>query len=181
MVKPLTLPYLEDKREMLKVKHERTADCVVAGFRHFKGGEGVGSLLLGLHDEAGALQHVGICSGFTAAVRKQLEQELQPLRADALASHPWKAWATEAGQASQRMPGAPSRWNNKKDLSWEPLRLERVVEVSYDHLQGNRFRHATHFLRWRPDRTPASCTYGQLQGGGAHQLAQLFGTGHPVP
>jgi ATP-dependent DNA ligase len=176
MVKPLSLPYLEDKREMLKVKHERTADCVVAGFRFFKGGAGVGSLLLGLFDEGGALQHVGICSGFSAAVRKELEAEVEPFRAEALADHPWRAWATESGQVSQRMPGAPSRWNNKKDLSWEPLRPERVVEVSYDHLQGNRFRHATHFLRWRPDRTAASCTYAQLEAVVPAELAQLFGT-----
>jgi ATP-dependent DNA ligase len=181
MVKPLSLPYLEDKREMLKVKHERTADCVVAGYRYFKGGAGVGSLLLGLHDEAGSLQHVGICSGFSAAQRKQLEVEVEPLRADALANHPWKAWATDAGQASQRMPGAPSRWNNKKDLSWEPVRTERVVEVSYDHLQGNRFRHATHFLRWRPDRTPASCTYAQLEAVVPAELALLFGPVRSAP
>jgi ATP-dependent DNA ligase len=176
MVKPLSLPYLEDKREMLKVKHERTADCVVAGFRWFKGGEGVGSLLLGLHDAEGTLHHVGICSGFSAALRKQLVSELEPLREGALEAHPWKEWATLAGEAEQRMPGAPSRWNNKKDLSWEPVRLERVVEVSYDHLQGERrFRHATRFLRWRPDRTPASCTYGQLEAVVPAELRSLFG------
>ena len=176
MVKPLALPYLEDKREMLKVKHERTADCVVAGFRWFKGGGGVGSLLLGLHDEHGTLHHVGICSGFSAALRKQLEAELGPLRDGALEGHPWKEWATLAGEGEQRMPGAPSRWNNKKDLSWEPVRLERVVEVSYDHLQGSRFRHATRFLRWRPDRTPASCTYAQLEAVVPAELRALFGT-----
>jgi ATP-dependent DNA ligase len=175
MVKPLSLPYLEDKREMLKVKHERTADCVVAGFRWFKGGGGVGSFLLGLHDEQGALHHVGICSGFTAAQRKQFEAELEPLREGALGSHPWKDWATMAGESEQRMPGAPSRWNNKKDLSWEPVRIERAVEVSYDHLQGTRFRHATHFLRWRPDRTPQSCTYAQLEAVVPAELKALFG------
>ncbi len=175
MVKPLALPYLEDKREMLKVKHERTADCVVAGFRWFKGGGGVGSLLLGLHDAHGALHHVGICSGFSVALRKQLEAELEPLRAGALEAHPWKEWATMAGEGEQRMPGAPSRWNNKKDLSWEPVRLERVVEVGYDHLQGPRFRHATHFLRWRPDRMPASCTYAQLEAVVPAELRALFG------
>ena len=175
MVKPLALPYLEDKREMLKVKHERTADCVVAGFRWFKGGGGVGSLLLGLHDAEGTLHHVGICSGFTAALRKQLVGELEPLREGALEGHPWKEWATLGGEAEQRMPGAPSRWNNKKDLSWEPVRPERVVEVSYDHLQGERrFRHATHFLRWRPDRTPASCTYAQLESVVPAELQALF-------
>ena len=176
MVKPLTLPYLEDKREMLKVKHERTADCVVAGFRWFKGGGGVGSLLLGLHDEHGTLHHVGICSGFSAALRKQLEVELAPLRDGALEAHPWKEWATMAGEGEQRMPGAPSRWNAKKDQSWDPVRLERVVEVSYDHLQGSRFRHATRFLRWRPDRTPASCTYAQLEAVVPAELRALFGT-----
>ncbi|HVP61920.1 MAG TPA: ATP-dependent DNA ligase [Myxococcaceae bacterium] len=176
MVKPLALPYLEDKREMLKVKHERTADCVVAGFRWFKGGGGVGSLLLGLYDGQGTLHHVGICSGFSAALRKQLEGELEPLRAGSLEAHPWKGWATLAGEGEQRMPGAPSRWNNKKDLSWEPVRLERVVEVSYDHLQGPRFRHATRFLRWRPDRTPASCTYSQLEAVIPAELRALFGS-----
>ena len=175
MVKPLTLPYLEDKREMLKVKHERTADCVVAGFRWFKGGGGVGSFLLGLNDEQGTLHHVGICSGFTAAQRKEFEAELAPLRENALEGHPWKEWATLAGETMQRMPGAPSRWNNKKDLSWEPVRPERVVEVSYDHLQGTRFRHATHFLRWRWDRTPQSCTYGQLEAVVPVELKALFG------
>ncbi len=176
MVKPVALPYLEDKREMLKVKHERTADCVVAGFRWFKGGGGVGSLLLGLHDEHGTLHHVGICSGFSAALRKQLEIELDPLRSGSLESHPWKEWATLAGESGQRMPGAPSRWNNKKDLSWEPVRVERVVEVSYDHLQGPRFRHATRFLRWRPDRTPHSCTYAQLEAVVPAELRALFGS-----
>ncbi|MGZ3480863.1 MAG: ATP-dependent DNA ligase [Myxococcaceae bacterium] len=175
MVKPLALPYLEDKREMLKVKHERTADCVVAGFRWFKGGGGVGSLLLGLNDEHGTLHHVGICSGFSAALRTQLEAELAPLREGALEAHPWKEWATLAGEGAQRMPGAPSRWNNKKDLSWEPVRLERVVEVSYDHLQGPRFRHATRFLRWRPDRTVGSCTYAQLEAVVPAELRTLFG------
>jgi len=176
MVKPLALPYLEDKREMLKVKHERTADCVVAGFRWFKGGGGVGSLLLGLSDEHGTLHHVGICSGFSAALRTRLEGELAPLREGALEAHPWQEWATLAGEGAQRMPGAPSRWNNKKDLSWEPVRLERVVEVSYDHLQGPRFRHATRFLRWRPDRTPASCTYAQLESVVPAELRTLFAT-----
>ena len=175
MVKPLTLPYLEDKREMLKVKHERTADCVDAGFRWFKGGGGVGSFLLGLNDEQGTLHHVGICSGFTAAQRKEFETELALLRENALEGHPWKEWATMAGETMQRMPGAPSRWNNKKDLSWEPVRPERVVEVSYDHLQGTRFRHATHFLRWRWDRTPQSCTYGQLEAVVPVELKALFG------
>ncbi len=177
MVKPLALPYLEDKREMFKVKHARTADCVVAGFRWFKGGGGVGSFLLGLHDEQGTLHHVGICSGFTAAQRKQFEADLASLREGALEAHPWKEWASLAGESEQRMPGAPSRWNNKKDLSWEPVRLEKVVEVGYDHLQGGRrFRHATHFFRWRPDRTPQTCTYAQLEAVVPAELKALFGT-----
>jgi ATP-dependent DNA ligase len=182
MVKPLGLRYLENKREMLKVKHERTADCVVAGFRWYRdgGSEGViGSLLLGLYDSNGSLQHVGICSGFTAARRKQLVGELEPLRTNALEGHPWREWATLGGESEQRMPGTPSRWNNKKDLSWEPLRPERVTEVSYDHLQGNRFRHATHFLRWRPDRKPESCTYDQLESVVPAELQQLFGRSAP--
>ncbi len=176
MVKPLGLPYLEGKREMLKVKHARTADCVVAGFRHYKDSTDVGSLLLGLYDEAGTLHHVGIASGFTAAKRRALVDEVAPLQAGARENHPWRHWETPAGESEARMPGAPSRWNAKRDLTWEPLRPERVVEVSYDHLQGNRFRHATHFLRWREDRTAASCTYGQLEAVVPEELSRLFGT-----
>jgi len=175
MVKPLGLPYLEGKREMLKVKHARTADCVVAGFRLYKGTEDVGSLLLGLYDEAGTLHHVGIASGFTAARRGALVSELAPLRAGAREKHPWQHWETLAGETAARMPGAPSRWNAKRDLGWEPLRTERVAEVSYDHLQGSRFRHATHFLRWREDREPRSCTYGQLEAVVPEELSRIFG------
>jgi ATP-dependent DNA ligase len=175
MVKPLGLPYLEGKREMWKVKHARTADCVVAGFRLYKGTEDVGSLLLGLYDEAGTLHHVGIASGFTAARRRALVEELAPLRPGATDNHPWQHWETLAGEETAgRMPGAPSRWNAKRDLGWEPLRTERVAEVSYDHLQGNRFRHATHFLRWREDRTPQSCTYAQLEAVVPEELSRLF-------
>jgi ATP-dependent DNA ligase len=157
------------------VKHARTADCVVAGFRLYKGSEDVGSLLLGLYDEAGTLHHVGIASGFTAARRRALVGELAPLRTNARDNHPWQAWETLAGETETRMPGALSRWNAKRDLGWEPLRTERVAEVSYDHLQGNRFRHATHFLRWREDREPKSCTYAQLDAVVPEELSRLFG------
>jgi ATP-dependent DNA ligase len=174
MVKPLALPYLEGKREMLKVKHARTADCVVAGFRLYKDSPDVGSLLLGLYDEAGALHHVGIASGFTAARRRQLVDELAPLREGARENHPWQHWETLSGETQTRMPGAPSRWNAKRDLGWEPLRPVRVAEVSYDHLQGDRFRHATHFLRWREDREASSCTYGQLEAVVPEELSRLF-------
>ena len=178
MVKPLALPYLEGKREMLKVKHARTADCVVAGFRFHKDSTDVGSLLLGLYDAAGALHHVGIASSFTAGMRRKLVSEVAPLRQGARESHPWRHWETLAGEGPTRMPGAPSRWNNKRDLAWEPLRPERVVEVSYDHLQGNRFRHVAHLLRWRDDRDPRSCTYAQLEAVVPEELDRLFGTIH---
>jgi len=167
--------YEPGKRTMLKVKHARTADCVVAGFRRHKGGAGlVGSLLLGLYDDAGVLQHVGVTASFTMATRRALATELEPLRTDALAGHPWKDWAGAAAD-SQRMPGASSRWSAGKDLSWEPLRVERVCEVKYDHLQGARFRHAATFLRWRPDRRPDDCRYDQLEVTLAYELAAIFG------
>ena len=167
--------YQPDKRVMLKVKHARTADCVVAGFRWHKNGPGtmVGSLLLGLYDDKGTLHHVGVTSSFTAAKRRELVAELAPLREGAAESHPWREWAEFAGE--QRMPGAGSRWNRGKDLSWEPLRVERVCEVAYDHLQGDRFRHATTFLRWRPDKPPAECRYDQLEETAPAELAQIFG------
>jgi ATP-dependent DNA ligase len=170
--------YLPGKREMVKVKHQRTADCVVAGFRWHKNGPGtmVGSLLLGLFDAGGTLQHVGVTSSFTEARRRELVEELAPLRDHAIEGHPWQAWKeAEAEWEGRRMPGAGSRWNRGKDLSWEPLRPERVV-VAYDHLQGDRFRHATTFLRWRPDRKPASCRYDQLEETAPALLADLFGT-----
>jgi ATP-dependent DNA ligase len=166
--------YQPGKRAMVKVKHVRTADCVVAGFRWHKEGKGiVGSLLLGLYDDAGSLQHVGVTSSFTMARRRELAKELEPLRRDALGHHPWKEWAN-ATDASQRMPGAQSRWSAGKDLSWEPLRIERVCEVKYDHLQGNRFRHATTFVRWRPDKRPDDCRYDQLEVTPAFELATIF-------
>ena len=169
--------YQPGKRVMLKIKHVRTADCVVAGFRWHKNGPGelVGSLLLGLYDGAGALHHVGVTSSFTTVMRRQLARELEPLRRDALAAHPWREWA-EAFEGSPRMPGGASRWSQGKDLSWEPLRVERVCEVAYDHLQGDRFRHAATFLRWRPDKPPAECRYDQLEVTPPAELADIFGT-----
>ena len=168
--------YQPGKRVMAKVKHARTADCVVAGFRWHKGGEGerVGSLLLGLHDAQGHLHHVGVTSSFTMAVRRQLAQELEPMRKDALAAHPWRDWAEAMGGAT-RMPGGQSRWSQGKDLSWEPLRIERVCEVRYDHLQGDRFRHAATFVRWRPDKRPRDCRYDQLEVTAPAELAEIFG------
>ena len=174
MAKPADLPYEQDKRVMLKVKHERTADCVVAGFRWHKDGKGVGSLLLGLYDEDGALHHVGVASSFTAARRRELVEELAPWRENALDGHPWRTWAE--WQADEvRRPGANSRWAPDKDLSWEPLRPEQVAEVRYEHLQGGRFRHGGRLVRFRPDRTPESCTYAQLEEAPPAELADLFG------
>lgn len=167
--------YQSDKRVMLKIKHERDCDCVVAGFRWYRESEGkeVGSLLLGLYDEAGNLQHVGVCASFTAEKRRELTRFLAPFRKNALAHHPWRNWA-ENGAADQNMPGGKSRWSRGKDLSWEPLRPELVAEVSYEHLQGRRFRHMAHFRRWRPDRKPESCTFSQLDVAPPEELAQLF-------
>jgi len=158
------LGYREGERVMIKVKHERTADCVVAGFRWHKSGGVVGSMLLGLYDGNGVLHHVGVTASFTAARRRELVEELASYRMSSLEDHPWAGWVQlehDAAQAGRR-PGAPSRWNAGKDLGWEPLRPALVCEVAYDHLQGDRFRHATTFRRWRPDRRPESCTYAQL-------------------
>ncbi len=170
-----TTVYQPGKRAMVKVKHVRTADCVVAGFRWHKQGPGtlVGSLLLGLYDDEGTLHHVGVTSSFTMAVRRQLADELAPLRRDALAGHPWREWA-QVADGSVRMPGAQSRWSAGKDLSWEPLRIERVAEVKYDHLQGDRFRHAATFQRWRSDKQPADCRYDQLEVTPPAELAEIF-------
>ncbi len=180
IAKRLADPYQPGRRAMTKVKHQRTADCVVAGFRWHKDGPGelVGSLLLGLFDEAGVLHHVGITASFTMARRRELVSELEPLREDGLAGHPWaawKEWEAEAAARGQRLPGATSRWNRGRDLSWEPLRPERVCEVGYDHLQGDRFRHATTFLRWRPDKQPAACRYDQLEETAPFELADILG------
>jgi ATP-dependent DNA ligase len=177
MAKPADQPYQQDKRTMWKVKHERTADCVVAGFRWHKDGEGVGSLLLGLFDDEGVLHHVGVASSFTAARRRELVDELAPLRERALDDHPWREWADlqAAAQASGRMPGGVSRWNAQKDMSWEPLRPELVAEVRYEHVLGGRFRHGGRLVRFRPDRTPESCTYAQLDEVAPAELAKIFG------
>ena len=175
IAKPAESPYLPGKRAMIKVKHSRTAECVVAGFRWHKTGKGVvGSLLLGLYDDAGTLQHVGVTSSFTMKRRTELARELEPLRRDAFENHPWRDWAGAGAEAS-RMPGAHSRWSAGKDLSWEPLRIERVCEVKYDHLQGDRFRHAAIFLRWRPDKPPRECTYEQLETATPYELREVFG------
>jgi ATP-dependent DNA ligase len=177
IAKPESGPYLSGKRSMIKVKHVRTADCVVAGFRWYKGASTtVGSLLLGLYDDQGMLQHVGVTSAFTGAMRAHLAAELAPLRERAMDDHPWREWAGAAGESS-RMPGAPSRWSAGKDLSWEPLRIERVCEVKYDHMQGDRFRHAALFLRWRPDKRPQDCRYDQLDVTQPYELGRIFSSG----
>jgi ATP-dependent DNA ligase len=189
MAKRLDAPYQPGERTMIKVKHARTADCVVAGFRWHKKGPGtlLGSLLLGLYDEAGTLHHVGVAAAFTNAVRRDLVTELAPLREHALENHPWRDWADaqdEANETGQRLPGATSRWNRGKDLSWEPLRPERVCEVAYDHMQGTRFRHAAQFVRWRPDKRPEECRYDQLEVTPAYELERVFGArdgGRPLP
>jgi ATP-dependent DNA ligase len=174
MAKPADQPYQQDKRVMFKVKHERTADCVVAGFRWHKDGEGVGSLLLGLFDDEGTLHHVGVASSFTAARRKELVDELAPLRERALEAHPWREWAEAQAHAEGRMPGGQSRWNAQKDLSWEALRPELVAEVRYEHVLAGRFRHGGRLARFRPDRTPESCTYAQLEQVAPAELSAIF-------
>ncbi|MEV5163039.1 ATP-dependent DNA ligase [Streptomyces werraensis] len=176
VAKPLDLRYRQDERAMFKIKHERTADVVVAGYRLHKSGPVVGSLLLGLYDAEGALQHVGVSAAFSMKRRAELVDELEPLRMEDVSDHPWAAWADEAAHASARLPGAPSRWTGKKDLSWVPLRPERVAEVAYDHMEnGQRFRHTARFRRWRPDRTPESCTYAQLEEPVRYDLAEILG------
>jgi ATP-dependent DNA ligase len=176
VAKPLDGAYREGERTMLKVKHQRTADVVVAGTRPHKDGNGIGSLLLGLYDEAGVLHHVGVASSFTATRRRELVDELAPHRDGALEGHPWRDWAeASAHETGQRKPGAQSRWTGGKDLSWEPLRIELVAEVAYEHLQGDRFRHTARFQRWRPDREPASCTYAQLDVPVPAELRDIFG------
>ena len=178
IAKPAAGIYEPGKRAMLKIKHARTAECVVAGFRwHKSGNDRVGSLLLGLYDDKGALQHVGVTSSFTMAVRKELAKELAPLRKDALENHPWREWADAGAHEMRRMPGGQSRWSAGKDLSWEPLRIERVCEVKYDHLQGDRFRHAAVFQRWRADKRPEDCRYDQLEVTKPYELEKVFGEG----
>jgi ATP-dependent DNA ligase len=180
VAKQISGTYEPNKRVMLKVKHERDCDCVVAGFRWHKKGDRtlVGSLLLGLYDDAGGLQHVGVCASFSTAKRKELVDFLAPYRKDALASHPWKHWAEYAtGDEVKRMPGGQSRWSQGKDLSWEPLLPELVIEVAYDHMQGDRFRHTAQFRRWRTDKKPTDCTYAQLEVVPPQELAAIFPTG----
>ena len=182
MAKPIEGTYEPNKRVMLKVKHERDCDCVVAGFRWYKKGErtAVGSLLLGLFDDSGALHHVGVCASFSDEMRRELVAFLTPYRRDALANHPWKQWAEHApadGETGHRMPGGQSRWSQGKDLSWEPLRPELVVEVAYEHMQGTRFRHMAHFRRWRTDKPPSDCTYAQLEVVPPQELAAIFSGG----
>ena len=180
MAKRLDDVYQPDKRSMVKIKHARTADCVVAGFRWHKKGPGtlVGSLLLGLYDDTGKLHHVGVASAFSVERQGRFTEELAPLRENALEGHPWKEWKEfETEAPPQRMPGGGSRWNRGKDLSWEPVRIERVCEVGYDHMQGDRFRHAAHFERWRPDKQPADCRYDQLEVTPAFELGAIFRRG----
>ena len=179
MAKPTSGTYEPNKRVMLKIKHERDCDCVVAGFRWYKKGDRslVGSLLLGLFDDAGALQHVGVCGSFSTEKRRELAEFLSPYRKDALVAHPWKHWAnpdTATGDAVHRMPGGQSRWSQGKDLSWEPLRAELVAEVAYEHMQGSRFRHMAQFRRWRTDKKPSDCTYAQLEVVPPQELATIF-------
>jgi len=175
IAKPANAPYQPGKRAMFKIKHARTADCVVAGFRFYRDTQdAVGSLLLGLYNEAGTLQHVGVTSSFTLDMRRKLLEELAPLRENAMADHPWRDWAQASAGDAERMPGAKSRWSGGKDLSWEPLRPERVCEVKYDHLQGDRFRHATTFVRWRHDKPPRDCRYDQLEVTPPFELAKVF-------
>ena len=171
--------YEPNKRVMLKVKHERDCDCVVAGFRWYRNSErtAIGSLVLGLFDDSGALQHVGVCASFSERTREELVEFLAPYRQNALANHPWKHGAEYVptnDATGHRMPGGQSRWSQGKDLSWEPLRLELVVEVAYEHMQGRRFRHMAHFRKWRPDKAPGDCTYAQLEVVPPQELAAIF-------
>ncbi|WP_311211991.1 MULTISPECIES: ATP-dependent DNA ligase [unclassified Arthrobacter] len=172
--KPLDGMYLPNKRVMFKTKHERTADCVVAGFRWHKTAKVVGSMLLGLYNDAGRLQHVGVVASFPMAKREALVAELEPYQVE-LSEHPWGEWASQGeGAAGSRMPGAQSRWSGGKDFSFVPLRPELVIEVAYDYMEGERFRHTTQFRRWRPDRTPESCTYSQLEEPVAYDLGKIL-------
>ena len=181
MAKPDSLAYMPGKRAMLKIKHQRTADCVVAGFRWYKGGKNtlVGSLLLGLYDNDGTLHHVGVCAGFKQTERARLVEVLAPHREGAREDHPWKEWSQwqdAAAESGQRVPGATSRWNRGKDLSWEPLKIGLVVEVSFDHMQGTRFRHGAHLMRWRPDKPASECRYDQLEETPSYLIREIFGT-----
>ncbi len=177
VAKPFDLPYCPDVRAMFKIKHERTADCVVAGYRWHKTGPVVGSLLLGLYDGEGRLQHVGVAASFPMRRREELLEELRPYAMDDFSGHPWAEWAQAEAHFGGRLPGAVSRWNSKKDLSWQPVRPELVCEVAYEHMQGTRFRHTAQFRRWRPDRDPAGCTYAQLEEPVRYDLAEVLSAG----
>lgn len=170
--------YEPNKRSMLKVKHERTVDCVVAGFRWHKDGPGthVGSLLLGLYDGEGRLQHIGVTASFTKQKREELAAFLAPYRENALENHPWKDWA-DFDEETTRKPGAQSRWSAGKSLAWEAVRVELVCEVTYDHMQGSRFRHTAQLKRWRHDKPPAACTFDQLDVTPPQEIAAIFGGG----
>ena len=175
MAKPVADPYQSNKRTILKIKHQRTADMVVAGYRVHKDGNGVGSLLLGLHDDDGQLQHIGVASSFTAARRVEMLDELAPFAEGGIEGHPWSAWADAQAHEESRMPGAPSRWAGGKDQSWVPLRCELVAEVGYQGLTSGRLRHPAKFLRWRPDKDAAECRYDQLDLAVPVELTELFG------
>ena len=177
VAKPFDVRYRPDQRVMFKVKHERTADCVVAGYRQHKTGPVVGSLLLGIYDDAGMLQHVGVAASFTEKRRAELVEELRPYQMDDFTGHPWEEWARAEAHLEGRLPGGLSRWNAKKDLSWIPLRPDLVCEVTYEHMEGTRFRHTAHFRRWRPDRDPHTCTYAQLEEPVRYDLARVLSAG----
>ncbi|MFT7622610.1 MAG: ATP-dependent DNA ligase [Myxococcota bacterium] len=179
MAKGVDGPYEPGKRSMIKIKHKRTLDAVVGGFRwHKKGpGELLGSLMLGLYDDKGRLNSIGVAASFTMARRKELAEELAPLRLESLEGHPWQAWA----DVEHRVPGARSRWNAGKTLDWQPLPADRVVEVSYDHMQGTRFRHTAHFIRWRHDKPAAECTYDQCDVVPPLELSEIFAGEAPGP
>jgi ATP-dependent DNA ligase len=177
IAKDPSLPYVQDKRVQWKVKHKRTADCVIAGFRTHKDGKGVGSLLLGLYGDDDTLHHVGVCASFTAKFRAQLVEELAPLRVDAVEGHPWRAWAEAHEHETGRMPGAVSRWNVGKELNWEPVRCERVIEVVYDQVLSGRFRRVARFERWRPDKQPTECRYDQLESVSPFEFSGIFSAG----
>jgi ATP-dependent DNA ligase len=178
VAKPLAAPYEQNARTMLKVKHERTADVVLAGYRLHKTSTPqrplLGSLLLGLYDGSGRLQHVGVSASFTARRRAELVDELAPLVVEDLSEHPWGEWSDWAIANPDRVPGTQSRWSAGKDLSFTPLRPERVLEVGYDHMEGSRFRHTAQFRRWRPDRDPESCGYDQLEEPVGYDLAEVL-------
>ena len=177
VAKRLDSTYRENERVHTKVKHDRTADCVVAGFRWHKSGGIVGSVLLGLYDDEGHLHHIGVIGAFPMKTRAELVDFLAPYRENALEGHPWREWAEASAHAegTTRMPGGGNRWNAKKDMSWEPLRPELVVETAYDQLQGDRLRHAGQFRRWRPDKSPEQCRYDQLEAIVPAELAVVFG------